>query len=1112
MASIKRSKNIVKINNSNKKLNSHNKNSSNQSENTTSKEDNNINYIEKSFLADLLKCEICNNLFDLNIHIPMVAKCGHTFCKKCILEKNLLNKQYEACPLDNIQHIFNIESCIINLRVELIIKKIFNIPIASTNTQNNQQNVNQKQIVYSKPDIKKTRTVTNNNNHNNLNSHSPLNRNREFGYKKLGMNSINNSNKKSIKKNSELNDGLTSPQIEDEINLNNDNKFLFEDEKINGVMINETIDTIPIYDEKSFCNVSFKEDVNELFAKNNISSKKQLLNENQKKEINKNKYIANANTKKRNKKKNNEIESQTTEIPKSITNFSLTPNKNKDNQILPILDIDNNNINTDREYEKNININNYKLINKKAFLENNNLRDSIENGNDDMTKYKNNTHQVKTVYDEIQLKLNNNCDYYIDEKNINENIMKNNVDFINNNSVKNNKNINNIIDINKSKNKDNSKNKKDLYINTQYYPSKKIILFSNSTTNNVNNRLSTNPNNETNDNKLKKTLILNKNANILSTQILKKSNNNTIESKNDVNFEELIKSSNKKTTRNERNNYNSSDNENDLLIKNRTYNSKKNNSISDSLFGNIMNHSNNEYQNKNNDLNKNIKILNKSNNNSSSFSNSNSNSAYNKKKIGGDPDDDNRKNNKEDKDIDQLKQIISVTQKESNNIFKKINKNSKSQILVLNDNNINKNIKDLNLNDLKENEENKLKLRSFIEKRKNNFASHSTIIVKKPKNTSPIIFSTKHNNKNKIKIDKSYNSLNKPQDKDNNDNSLNEKNIRRANSFITNNKVLNTTNNTPNNNNISSKIENEEISNQLKEINCRIIPNKTKEDIIESLKKELIIIINEIKTKNNNNINEKKYQEILEEILKDKKYEDNLEKIKIKYFDNNDFFIGIMDIDNKYPLKGILLSHHGDYYNGSFKEGKKDGFGSIIYKNGTRYEGDFKNDRHHGSGKLIQLDGEIFTGDWKNGKINGAGIRLHSNGDKYIGSYVNNIRNGQGHYIFINGDSYNGNWVNGKANGKGTFKFRNGNVYEGEFKDNVILGKGILTMKNGDIYIGFFKNGFINGRGSFINNNGEKYVGYFEDGKKNGEGKLYDKNGKLIKEGFWKKDIFVENK
>ena len=44
-----------------------------------------------------------------------------------------------------------------------------------------------------------------------------------------------------------------------------------------------------------------------------------------------------------------------------------------------------------------------------------------------------------------------------------------------------------------------------------------------------------------------------------------------------------------------------------------------------------MNNSNKDYKNKKNDLNKNIKILNKSNNNSSSYSNLNS--AYNKKKV-----------------------------------------------------------------------------------------------------------------------------------------------------------------------------------------------------------------------------------------------------------------------------------------------------------------------------------------------------------------------------------------------------------------------------------------------------------------------------------------------
>ena len=56
-----------------------------------------------------------------------------------------------------------------------------------------------------------------------------------------------------------------------------------------------------------------------------------------------------------------------------------------------------------------------------------------------------------------------------------------------------------------------------------------MILFTNSTENNNNNlninRISTNPNLENNEKLLKKSLILNKKANILSTQILKKNNN-----------------------------------------------------------------------------------------------------------------------------------------------------------------------------------------------------------------------------------------------------------------------------------------------------------------------------------------------------------------------------------------------------------------------------------------------------------------------------------------------------------------------------------------------------------------------------------------------------------
>ena len=113
---------------------------------------------------------------------------------------------------------------------------------------------------------------------NQINSNENLSNkknNGEYGYKKY----------------EEINDNLNTPQIEDEINTNN--KLLFEDEKIKGV-INETIDTIPLYDEKSFENVSFKEDVNELFEKKNIiANKKPILSDTIKKELNRNKYISN---------------------------------------------------------------------------------------------------------------------------------------------------------------------------------------------------------------------------------------------------------------------------------------------------------------------------------------------------------------------------------------------------------------------------------------------------------------------------------------------------------------------------------------------------------------------------------------------------------------------------------------------------------------------------------------------------------------------------------------------------------------------------------------------------------------------------------------------------
>ena len=915
-------------------------------------EENN-NYIEKSFLEELLKCELCENIFDLNNHLPIIIKCGHTFCKECIL--NIHNKKYNkknySCPLDNTLNAFNIDSCVVNLRVELIIKKIF-------------QKENQKQMVYSKPDMKKFNQINNNENLSNKKN------NGEYGYKKY----------------EEINDNLNTPQIEDEINTNN--KLFFEDEKIKGV-INETIDTIPLYDEKSFENVSFKEDVNELFEKKNIiANKKPILSDTIKKELNRNKYISN-NIKDNIKKKDPESKINNNKVIKPLTklipNLSLTPNKNKDLKTSKEILLENNYNYTDRNYENE---------KRKIILENN--------------------HNIKNSNKIPEL----------------------------NKILKNHKNLKENDDIIILNNIEEEKDNKDLYLEKNNYPSKKIILFS-SSNNNKNkdleeynfNKLNTIQNLESDEKRMKKNLILNKNANILSTQILKNTNNNTIETKN-INYS--IKRP-KKIGRN------LNENDNEAFTKNKTFNNKneENNSLLD-----LFNNSNKE--NKNNELNKNVKVLNKSNNNnSSSYSNSNSNSVYNKKKI---INENNINNNKKEDISDNNFHLLSVSNSKSQNLFSI------------------ENLKKVNINrDSIRKEEGKL--RSKIDKGENNFVSNSNLILKKQKNPSPIIFSGKHFNKNR----KSEIDLNINEQKENIELNLNENNIRRANSFITNNKVLN------------------------------------KKRQIEEKKTVLEQDLNKI-LNTNTNISINPSLNIVKEILEDKKYENDIDNIVIKLFDNNDIFIGIMDKNNTFPKKGILYTHNGDYYNGELSEGKKNGQGNIIYANGTKYEGSFKNDFHDGFGKLIQLNGETYEGEWKKGKINGKGMRIHANGNKYIGNYVNNVRNGEGHLIFVNGESYKGNFLNGKANGIGVFKFKNGNVYEGEFKDNLIMGKGSLTLKNGDKYIGFFTNGVINGKGTYIKNNGEKYIGNFEGNKKNGFGKLYDENGKLIKEGIWEKGIYINNK
>ena len=191
-------------------------------------------------INDILKCDICKNNFDLNSHRPLIVKCGHTFCKHCILS-NKREENNNSCPIDNQLYVLSIESCINNLKLEEIIKNYFNLE--------EKKNSIQKQIIYIKPDIKRNKSPSLKHNNNRSNE-----KNINYDSDKIEkIRSLTNNNieKKNLKK------------IE---NKNNEIKDIKDE-------LSDSIETIPLNEDKSVINMSFKDEWTTLLNKGLIEKK-----------------------------------------------------------------------------------------------------------------------------------------------------------------------------------------------------------------------------------------------------------------------------------------------------------------------------------------------------------------------------------------------------------------------------------------------------------------------------------------------------------------------------------------------------------------------------------------------------------------------------------------------------------------------------------------------------------------------------------------------------------------------------------------------------------------------------------------------------------------------
>ena len=214
--------------------------------------------------------------------------------------------------------------------------------------------------------------------------------------------------------------------------------------------------------------------------------------------------------------------------------------------------------------------------------------------------------------------------------------------------------------------------------------------------------------------------------------------------------------------------------------------------------------------------------------------------------------------------------------------------------------------------------------------------------------------------------------------------------------------------------------------------------------------------------------------------------------------------------NDKFEGKGKYIYENGEYYEGDWKNGLRNGNGKIYKKDGLiRYEGGFINDKYEGGGQYFWQNNELYIGEFKNGLRNGKGKELYQNGKvKYEGDYVDDKYEGNGKYLWENGEYYKGQWKNDLKNGKGSEYYKNGNLkYEGDWVNDKFEGKGKYIWENCAYYIGDYKNGLKNGKGKFYYKNGDlKYDGDFVNGKFEGKGKYIFENGEYY-EGEWKNNL-----
>lgn len=196
-------------------------------------------------------------------------------------------------------------------------------------------------------------------------------------------------------------------------------------------------------------------------------------------------------------------------------------------------------------------------------------------------------------------------------------------------------------------------------------------------------------------------------------------------------------------------------------------------------------------------------------------------------------------------------------------------------------------------------------------------------------------------------------------------------------------------------------------------------------------------------------------------------------------------------------------------YVGNWLNDERHGFGTMTWEKNIKYEGQWRQDRRHKvEGKMFFESGDIYEGSWQDNVMHGNAVFKLKDGKEYRGRFRMGVPEPFGVLVLQNGDRYEGDLLEMMAEGHGKTTLMNGNVHEGQYEAGIRQGYGTMRFTDGGLFSGDWKNGVREGTGIMTYSmTGETYEGLWSNDRRHGFGVLYSRTGETLFSGMWREDM-----